>query len=162
MILAVLEGLLLSFVLLIICVVSIRNGPVGGVHYYEKNVQERVVEMGLITEKEIQRNMWISAVFFYIMIFILCPVMVFYLNGASGFTEGFIQLTVCFMVCNLFDRGFIDWYWVGHTKAWIIPGTEDLMPYIPKEAWIRKLVASMIMYPAVAALTAFIFAKFIV
>ena len=21
--------------------------------------------------------------------------------------------------------------WVGHTKAWIIPGTEDLRPYIP-------------------------------
>ena len=26
----------------------------------------------------------------------------------------------------------IDGYWVGHTKAWVIPGTEDLMPYISK------------------------------
>ena len=23
------------------------------------------------------------------------------------------------------DRLFIDWYWVGKTKAWDIPGTED-------------------------------------
>ena len=28
------------------------------------------------------------------------------------------------------DRLLIDEYWVGHTHAWIIPGTEDLRPYI--------------------------------
>ena len=36
------------------------------------------------------------------------------------------------MIEGLFDRFFIDWFWVGKTKAWLIPGTEDLMPYIPK------------------------------
>ena len=56
MILAVIEGILLSFTLLMICVISIKNGPEGGVHYYEKDVQDRVVEMGLLTEKEIKRN----------------------------------------------------------------------------------------------------------
>ncbi len=162
MILAVLEGLILSFVLLLICVICIRNGAVGGVHYYEAPVQKRVVELGLITEKEIKHNLTVSAIPFYIMLFIIHPVMVFYLNGAKNFTEGFIQLTVSFMICNLFDRLFIDWYWVGHTKTWIIPGTEDLMPYVPKEAWIKKIVASMIMYPAVAALMSFVFTKFII
>jgi hypothetical protein len=73
--------------------------------------------------------------------------------------EGFIQLLTVYMICNLFDRLFIDWYWVGHTKAWIIPGTEDLMPYIPKHTVIRKWVISMIMYPLFAAILAFIFAK---
>ena len=158
MILAVLEGALLSFVLLLVCVVNIRNGAVGGIHYYEKPMQERVVQMGLITEKEIKRNMLISSIPFFIMLFVLCPVMVFFLNGASGFTEGFIQLLVSYMICNL----FIDWYWVGHTKTWIIPGTEDLMPYIPKRAWIFKITMSMIMYPAVAALMSFVFTRFIV
>ena len=41
---------------------------------------------------------------------------------------------------NLIDRFLIDDYWVGHTKAWIIPGTEDLRPYITakdkKKKWI--------------------------
>ena len=73
--------------------------------------------------------------------------------------EGFIHLLIAFMICNLFDRLFIDWYWVGHTKAWIIPGTEDLMPYIPKKAVIRKWVSSMIMYPVFAALLSFVFTK---
>lgn len=33
-------------------------------------------------------------------------------------------------VMNLIDRFLIDGVWVGHTKAWTIPGTEDLKPYI--------------------------------
>ena len=31
---------------------------------------------------------------------------------------------------NLIDRFLIDGYWVEHTNAWSIPGTEDLKPYI--------------------------------
>lgn len=30
------------------------------------------------------------------------------------------------LIVGVFDRLYIDWYWVGRTKAWIIPGTEDL------------------------------------
>ena len=41
---------------------------------------------------------------------------------------------------NLIDRLLIDGYRVGHTNAWIIPGTEDLRPYITardkKQKWI--------------------------
>ena len=66
------------------------------------------------------------------------------------------------MICGVFDRVFIDWYWVGHTKAWLIPGTEDLMPYVPKQAWIKKITLTIILYPASAALMSFIFSKFII
>ena len=41
------EGLILSFWLLLICVVGIaKDGPVGLVVLYEQEVQDRVVEMG--------------------------------------------------------------------------------------------------------------------
>ena len=47
-------------------------------------------------------------------------------------------------IMNLIDRFLIDDYWVGHTKAWIIPGTEDLRPYITvkdkKQKWIMGTV----------------------
>ena len=36
------------------------------------------------------------------------------------------------LIVGVFDRLYIDWYWVGRTKAWIIPGTEDLMPCMPQ------------------------------
>lgn len=83
---------------------------------------------------------------------IVAPLMMIYINHTNAFADGFIQLLIMYMVCGIFDRCFIDWYWVGHTKAWLIPGTEDLMPYIHKETWIKKIVLTVILYPALAAL----------
>ncbi|MBQ4271616.1 MAG: hypothetical protein II718_07295 [Clostridiales bacterium] len=154
MILAIIEGLVLSFILLLVCVINIQNGPVGGVHYYEEPVKERVVEMGLITKAQIKKNMLWSGAVFMSALLIAAPLAVFFVNKATGFTERFIQLTIMYLVCGLFDRLFIDWYWVGHTKAWIIPGTEDLMPYIHKKSWIKKWIGTCIGYPVFAAILA--------
>ena len=154
MILAVLEGLILSFVLLLVCVVNIQNGPVGGVHYYEEPVKKRVIEMGLITEEEIKRNRKLSGLVFMPALLILAPLMALLINHANGFADIFIQLTIMYMVCGVFDRIFIDWYWVGHTKAWLIPVTEDLMPYIHKKTWIKKIVLTIILYPLLATIIA--------
>ncbi len=158
MILAVLEGFVLCFVLLLVCVVNIRNGAAGGVHYYEPPVRERVVHLGLLTKAEIARNRRLSALPLMSALVILAPLMAFGVNGAGSFREGFLQLTAMYLVCGVFDRVFIDWYWVGHKKAWIIPGTEDLMPYIHKESWIRKIAATVVVYPALAALLSFLVA----
>ena len=54
--LAVFEGLILSFWLLLICVVGTANGPVGMVMYYEKDVQDRVIELGLTTREKIKKT----------------------------------------------------------------------------------------------------------
>ena len=43
---------------------------------------------------------------------------------------------------------FIDWWWVGHTKAWIIPGTEDLRPYIHGRTLVFKWVGTLVAFPA--------------
>ena len=127
MILVIIESFLLNFVLLMVCVMNIRNSPVGGVHWYEKNVQDRVVELGLITKEQIKKNMLLSFIPFMIVLLILAPMMVFFINGAENFLEGFVQLTVMFEICGIFDRVFIDWYWVNHTKAWIIEGTYKVL-----------------------------------
>jgi hypothetical protein len=39
--LLLIEGIVMCFVLLIVCVIGIANGPVGLVLLYEKDVQER-------------------------------------------------------------------------------------------------------------------------
>ena len=157
MILAVIESFVLNFVLLLVCVMNIRNGAVGGVHYYEQPVKDRVVELGLITENEIKRNYTVSGLIFMLVLLIAAPIMVFCVNGAETFFDGFIQLTIMYLLCGLFDRVFIDWYWVGHTKAWLIPGTEDLMPYIHKKTWLTKIIGTIIGYPMFAALLSWIF-----
>ncbi len=152
MILPIFEGIIFSFVFLLVCVVDIQNGPVGGVHFYEQDVKDRVVELGLITREKIKKNLMLSGTVLWLFLIFLFPLAVFLINGAASFLEGFIQLTIIFLIGGVFDRVFIDWYWVGHTKAWLIPGTEDLMPYIPKSACIRKWAGTIILYPILAAI----------
>ena len=50
------EGIVMCFVLLVICVVGIANGPVRLVVFYEQEVQDRVVELGLITREKIKKT----------------------------------------------------------------------------------------------------------
>ncbi len=90
------------------------------------------------------------------VLLIAAPLMVFFVNNAESFLEGFLQLAVMYMLCGLFDKVFIDWYWVGHTKAWVIPGTEDLKPYINKKVWVKKIAAVVVLYPLLAALLSWI------
>jgi len=159
MIIVLIEGIVLCFALLLVCVVNIQNGPIGGVHYYEDNVKKRVVELGLITSEKIKYNRMLSGCAFMFALMIIAPLMVFKVNGVNTFKEGFIQLIIMYLECGIFDRIFIDWYWVGHTKAWIIPGTEDLMPYINKKTWTKKIILTLTLYPLLAALLSLICAS---
>ena len=148
------EGIVMCFILLIYCAVGIRNGAVGLVCLYEKDVQDRVVELGLVTKKQIKTQFVVSSIILFIPLFTLVPYMVYGVNGVRDFTEGFIQMTAILLIMGLFDRFFIDWFWVGHTKAWIIPGTEDLRPYIPIKVLVRKWVGTLVAYPLMALLMA--------
>ena len=152
--LVLMEGLVMCFVLLLICAVLIRNGAVGGVVFYEEDVKKRVVELGYTTEKTIKRNYAITSAALFMPIFTVVPYMVYGINGAVGFWSGFWQMTAILWIMGLFDRLFIDWFWVGHTKAWVIPGTEDLMPYIPTRTLIGKWLGTVVGFPLIAAAVA--------
>lgn len=65
---------------------------------------------------------------------------VYAVNGARGFLAGFWQLLITLSVMNLIDRFPVDGFLVWHTKAWTIPGTEDLKPYITAKDTRRKWV----------------------
>ena len=152
--LVLLEGLVMSFWLLLVCVVGIKDGPVGLVVFYEQDVRARVVELGLTTEETIRRRSLITAAALFVPVLTVVPAMVYGLNGASGFRQGFVQMTGIYLIMGLFDRLFIDGYWVGHTKAWDIPGTEDLKPYIPAKSAAGKWAGTVIGFPILAAILA--------
>lgn len=155
------ETIVMCFALLIVCVVGIANGPAGLVVLYEDDVQKRVVELGYMTQAQIRKSFIITCIALFLPMFVLAPLMVYGLNGAVGFMDGFWQMSVILVLSGLFDRFFIDWYWVGKTKAWIIPGTEDLQPYIPKNVLIRKWLGTLVLNPAIAAAVAGIVSLFI-
>ena len=126
----VLEGLGLGVLLVLVCAIGIRKDAVGMVHLYSPEVQNRCVTLGLTTHKKIKRNALIFKALCvpgYIAYVLVC---VYALNGAWGFLAGFWHLLVILSVMNLIDRFWVDGYWVEHTNAWKISGTEDLKPYI--------------------------------
>lgn len=158
--LIILEGLVMCFVLVMVCVIGIKDGPVGSVYFYEPEVQERVVQLGLTTKAKIRRDYMIAGAALFLPVLILVPGMVWCLNGARTFGELFWQMTAVLLIMGVFDRVFIDWYWVGRTKAWIIPGTEDLMPYIPKKTLIAKWFGTLVAFPLLAAAMAAVLTLF--
>lgn len=156
----ILEGLGLGSLLYLICAIGIRNGAIGMVHLYDQKVQERVVQLGLTTAEEVRkrsvrfRSLCLPGYLIYVLI---C---VYVINGARGFFAGFWQGFVILFIMNLIDRFLIDEYWVGHTKAWIIPGTEDLRPYITakdkKKKWIIGTVGMALLAAILSGIMALI------
>ena len=159
MIMAVLEGIAMCFVLLIVCVIGIANGPAGMAFFYEKEVQDKAIELGLTTRETIKKRKRITFIALLVPQFLLVPLMVYFVNRAPDFTAAAVQMTVIYLISGLFDRLFIDWYWVGKTKAWIIPGTENMIPYIYGKTLIGKWVSTLIGYPALAVIIAWAVAK---
>ena len=133
-----------------------RKGAVGMVHLYSPEVQGRCVKLGLTTHKKIKHTALIFkavCVPGYIAYVLVC---VYALNGAKGFVQGFWQLLVILSVMNLIDRFWVDGYWVGHTNAWEIPGTEDLKPYITAKdkgkKWLFGTIGMAVISAALAAI----------
>ena len=157
----ILECIVVCFILLVPCVVVIANGIHNGVFLFEQDVQDRVVEMGLISREQIQKNLKIFkwSTLSALVVFVL--VAVYVINGARGFWQPFWQIYALAMAEGLFDRFFIDAYWVGHTRAWTIPGTEDLKPYIPRQRLIIKWLIVLVGNPLIAAVLSGIMVLFV-
>ena len=154
--LILIEGIVLCFILLIFCVIGIANGPEKFTVFYEKDVQDKAIELGYTTKKDIKKQAIISVIVLYLPCFILVPYMVCYINGAKEFSEIFYQSLLIMYIMGLFDRFFVDWYWVEHTKAWDIPNTEELKPYIPKKTKIFKWLGTMVGFAIVALIIALV------
>ncbi len=157
--LIVLEGIVLCFILLIFCVVGIANGPEKFTVFYEKDVQERAIEAGYTTKEQIKKQTILSVIVLYLPCFTLVPLMVCSINGAKEFGEIFIQSLLILYFMGLFDRFFIDWYWVEHTKAWNIPNTEDLKPYIPLKMKIVKWIGTIVGFAIISLIIAIVMSK---
>lgn len=150
----ILEGLGLGALLVAVCAVGIRKGAVGMVHLYDQNVQERCIALGLTTQEKIRQNALrfkLICIPMYLAYVLVC---VYAINGAQGFWSSFWQCFVILSVLNLIDRFGIDGYWVGYTKVWMIPGTEDLMPYISKADKKKKWLCGTVGMAVISLLLA--------
>ena len=154
----IIEGLILGLLLVLYCAVGIRNGAVNMVFLYHPDVHEKSIQSGLITREKIKRNQVIFKVLGISSCFAYVLICVYVINGARGFWPAFWQMFGILSIVNVIDRLLIDEYWVGHTKAWEIPGTEDMKPYINRKDKIGKWLMGTVGFALLCAILAGIMA----
>ena len=148
----IVEGVILGTLLVLFCAIGIRGGAVNMVFLYHRDVQDRCVENGLITRDKIRRNKRLFKGLCIPVYFVFVLVSVYTVNGARGAWPGFRQMFAILSIVNLIDRLLIDEYWVGHTKAWEIPGTEDMKPYIDGKDKIGKWLMGTVGFAILCAM----------
>ena len=157
----VIEGILLGALLVLFCAVGIHNGAVNMVFLYHQDVQDRCVKNGLITQEKIRRNMKLFKGLGIPAYLVFVLVSVYLVNSARGFWPCFWQMFAILSIVNLIDRLLIDECWVGHTKAWEIPGTEDMKPYINRKDKIGKWLIGTVGFAILCAILSGIMTLFV-
>ena len=102
------------------------KGPVGGIFFYPKAMQERVVELGITTEDKIRRRRRSAYALLIAWMIIVPLVMILFVNNTRSYLGCSIQFYILFLGAEFFDWLFIDTIWVALSDWWLIPGTEDL------------------------------------
>lgn len=129
---------LILFYLLFIGMVKfgVRDGAINEIYFYPKPVQERDIAIGLTDWATIRRKKERFMIPFLLILLVALLLIIGLWNGVSDFKKAYWQALLFLEVMNWFDGIVIDRLWVGHSKIWIIPGTEDL-PFV--QTWPQVL-----------------------
>jgi hypothetical protein len=116
---------------------AVRGGAINGIYFYPKPVQERAFELGLIDRETIKSKKKQIMILLYTVLFLALLLIIGLWNGVNDFKTAFFHALLFLEVMNWYDGIMIDKVWVGHSKFWIIPGTEDL-PFVPTWKQVLK------------------------
>lgn len=115
---------------------AVRGGAVNGLYFYPKPVQERAYAIGLADRTVIAKKRKRFMALFYLVMLGALLLIIGVWNGVREFRTAYLQALLFLEVMNWFDGVVIDRLWVGHSKFWILPGTEDI-PFV--QTWEQVL-----------------------
>ena len=121
---------------------AVRNDALNALYFYPKPVQERVYNLGLTDRETVARKRKRFMIPFMIVMLCALLLMIGLWNGIREFWPAYFQALLFLEVMNWFDGIVIDRLWVGHSKLWIIPGTEDI-PFV--QTWKQVFKKRMIL-----------------
>ena len=133
---------------------AVRGGAVNGLYFYPKPVQKRAIEIGLTTQDTVSRKRKHFMAMFYIVMLAALLLIIGFWNRVTDFKTAYLQSLLFLEVMNWYDGIVIDKVWVGHSKFWVLPGTEDI-PFV--QTWrqvLKKRCAFTFIWAAGAAITA--------
>ena len=116
---------------------SVRGGAINGLYFYPKAVQERAYEIGLTDRETVKKQRKRFMTLFYIVMLSALVLIIAVWNRVTDFKNAYLQALLFLEVMNIYDGVVIDKLWVGHSKFWILKGTEDI-PFVQTWAQVVK------------------------
>ena len=115
---------------------SVKGGAINGLYFYPKAVQERAFEIGLTDRDTVKKKRKRFMTAFYIVMLTALVLIIAVWNRVNDFKTAYLQALLFLEVMNIYDGIVIDKLWVGHSKFWILKGTEDI-PFV--QTWLQVL-----------------------
>ena len=116
---------------------AVRNNALNTLYFYPKPVQERVYQLGLTDRETVARKRKHFMIPFFLVMLAALLLIIGLWNGIHSFYPAYFQALLFLEVRNWIDGIVIDRLWVGHSKLWIIPGTEDI-PFVQTGPQVLK------------------------
>ena len=136
---------------------AVGNNPLNGLYFYPKPIQQRTFELGLSDPETVRKRRTKFMVPFVLVMFIALVLIIGLWNSVRDFRTAYLQSLLFLEVMNWYDGIVIDRLWVGHSRFWIIPGTEDI-PFVQTWPQVlkKRLIISLIWVAGSAVPAAFI------
>ncbi len=115
---------------------AVGNNALNALYFYPKPVQERVFELDLTDKETVAKKRKRFMIPFFLVMLAALLLIIGLWNGIHDFWPAYWQALLFLEVMNWYDGFVIDRLWVGHSKLWIIPGTEDI-PFV--QTWRQVL-----------------------
>ena len=124
---------------------AVRNDALNALYFYPKPVQERVYELGLTDRETVARKRKRFMIPFMIVMLCALLLIIGLWNGIRDFWPAYFQALLFLEIMNWFDGVVIDRLWVGHSKLWVIPETEDI-PFVQtwKQVFKKRMILTLI------------------
>ena len=116
--------------------IGVGNNALNGLYFYPKPVQEKVYELGLSDRDTVSRKRTQFMIPFFLVMGASLVLIIGLWNGIHAFIPAYLQALLFLEVMNWYDGIVIDRLWVGHSKFWMIPGTEEI-PFV--QTWPQVL-----------------------
>ena len=105
---------------------GVGNNALNGLYFYPKPVQEKVFALGLTDRETVAKKRKRFMIPFLLVLLAVLVLIIGLWNGVRTFGAAYWQALLFLEVMNWYDGVVIDRLWVGHSRFWIIPGTESI------------------------------------
>ena len=124
---------------------AVGSSALNGLYFYPKPVQEKVYALGLTNRETVARKRKYYMIPFFLVMLSALVLIIGLWNGVRRFWPAYWQALLFLEVMNWYDGVVIDRLWVGHSRFWIIPGTEEIpfvqtWPQVMKKRGILTLI----------------------